>query len=139
MRQQNSKSTIAVNPTGGKPHDFAEALRGTLLGGSPIITDDTQFLGIQEKADVNPSITTLKQVEMIGAQLAVAICRRTKLLRWALLARKLCLERMHHVIQGLLPLALTAPLAALRLNALQGRWAHVILMGRASYTDEETY
>ena len=44
---------------------------------------------------------------------------------------------MHSVVQGLLPLALTAPLAALRLNAIQSRWAHVILMGRASYTDEK--
>ena len=76
---------------------------------------------------------------MIGAQLAIAICRRTRLLRWALPARKLCLERMHSVVQGMLPLALTAPLAALRLNALQSRRAHVILMGRASYTDENAH
>ena len=42
---------------------------------------------------------------------------------------------MQTVIQNLLPLALTAPMAAARLNSLQGRWGHNILMGRAFCMD----
>ena len=105
------------------------------MGGTPTLAGDTKFLGFQEMPDVNPAIATLKQVERMRAMAAVAICRKTDALRWALPARKLCLEKVHTVIQHLLPLALTAPMAAARLTSMQGRWAHIILMGRAYYAD----
>jgi hypothetical protein len=128
----SSKSTIQLSPTTERPIGFDLDIHGALLCGTPTLAGDTKFLGFQDMPDVSPAIATLKQVERMGAMAAVAICRKTDVLRWGLPARKLCLEKVHTVIQHLLPLAFTAPMAAARLTSMQGRWAHIICMSRAT-------
>ena len=68
---------------------------------------------------------------MMGTITAVALCRRTIELGWTLPVRKLYLERASMAMQNLLPLAIPSPMAAARLTALQGRWAKLVLYGKA--------
>ena len=132
----NSKSTMVITPQEEVHPKLQSALQGTLLGGAPAITQDTKFLGAQEKAGVPMSITALKQIERVGSMAGLEMTRAATRLRWPAHLRKVCMERTATQVLNVLPLAVPAPMAAARLNSLQGRWAHQVLRGTKYHMDK---
>ena len=57
-------------------------------------------------------------------------------LKWPAHLRKVCMERTATKVLNVLPLAVPAPMAAARLNSLQGRWAHQVLRSTKYHMDK---
>ena len=81
------------------------------------------------------SVTSLKQVERLGSMAGLEMTRTATRLRWPAHLRKVCMERTATKVLNVLPLAVPAPMAAARLNSLQGRWAHQVLRGTKYHMD----
>ena len=130
------KSTMAITPQEEVHPALQTAVQGILLGGAPTITKDTKLLGAQERAGVPMSVTSLKQVERLGSMAGLEMTRTATRLRWPAHLRKVCMERTATKVLNVLPLAVPAPMAAARLNSLQGRWAHQVLRGTKYHMDK---
>ena len=120
-----------VTPCTSKPHDLAAALHGLVQGGTPCLLDACAFLGVEEVVDLNPALAALRQIERKGEQVARQPRLVAASMQWPLVTRRIYIERADLVVSSLLHLAVGTPMAGARLNGLQGRWAHMILSGRA--------
>ena len=127
---------MAVTPQEEVHPGLQTAVQGVLLGGAPAITGDTKLLGAQERAGVPMSITALKQVERLGSMAGLEMTKAATRLKWPAYLRKVCMERTATQVLNVLPLAVPAPMAAARLNSLQGRWAHQVLRGTRYHMDK---
>ena len=124
------KSSLLADLTPSASADLAGALVATIQGGAPTITTSTAFLGFQESAIACPALVVLRQVEKTGDLFGRRACLRVAQDAWPLSARYYYLMRAESVVLSLLPITVGTQLAALRLNALQGRWAHMLVSSR---------
>lgn len=124
------KSVVLPDGLTGPGRDVLQlALSGCLQSGTPTVVTHAVSMGIAENIHLSEAQTTLVQIEHRGAQVTRGACTAAQGVPWPLAARRLYLSRGHSTIAHLLPFVIGYQHAALRLNALQSRWAHAALMG----------
>ena len=110
--------------------DMQTSLQQAIQGGTLAITHATTFLGAAEDCRISPALAVLRQIEIKGDSYGRKASLHAAEHAWPLAARYYFVSRSQSVVQNLLPLSIGHTLTALRLNALQARWAHMILAGR---------
>lgn len=110
-------------------HAFKNKLRSTLQGDTPCVASQSKFLGVADgPSDVDDGLI-LAQVIARGAVATAGVCQISAQLHWPMVARYFFLQQAVSTLDYLLPLCIQWKNAALRLNALQERWAQTVLDG----------
>ena len=101
-----------------------------LQGGTPTISPPVgRFLGAPEAAKKPAYEAAQDAIAQRDAVVSRGTCAAASSLQWPLAARRLYFTHGRSTVEYLLPLTVEHPRAAYRLNCLQERWAHAVLVG----------